>query len=150
MNEETHSSFSASKGPLNNIVTEQIADNSVNVRLLKALENGMATHINFRNERYVIKSQKINEIISKVNLPSLDTQYLPNKAEIQINQASNSVREIASAQRDVEIALLRGMYQEEVYNQDLLTSSPLFDGDITTKPHKAQLMTQLEKKSNFR
>lgn len=92
---------------------------------------------------------KINETISKVNLPSRDTQYLPNKAEIQISKASNSVKEISSAQREVEITLLRGMSQDEVYSHDLLASRSLFDRDITTKPQKEQLMTDLEKKSNF-
>ena len=56
-----------------------------------------------------------------------------------------STKDIAVAAREIEIATLRGMSSSEVYSYDFLESTPLFIGDITTKPDKAELVTHLEK-----
>ena len=40
---------------------------------------------------------------------------------------------------------MRGMKQEEIFSHDVLIICPIFDGNMTTKPQKAQLVTELEK-----
>ena len=44
----------------------------------------------------------------------------------------------------IEITVLRVMSLNELYTHDVIDSSPLFFGDITTQPDKAQLITELE------
>ena len=132
--------------PLHNFVTKQIVNETIKERLLKVLENGEAAYHNFRRERYVIQSKKLSCTISKVKLPAFDSQGTNNKSmtDADTSKANVSTKDISCAQREAEIASLRGMSQEEIYTHDLLQSSPLFDGDITTKPNKSQLISELE------
>ena len=62
----------------------------------------------------------------------------------QITSKAITAKDIASAQRDIEIATMRGMSQKEVYSHDFFQNSTLFNGNIPTKPDKAQLVTELE------
>ncbi len=129
--------------PLYNIVTKHIVNDIVKARLLKALENGDIAYRQFRDERYVVRSKKLSVTISKVNLPAFDSQCT-TKTNTVPTRTAVSAQDIASAQREAEIATLRGMSPEELYSHDLLQSSQLFVGDITTKPDKAKLVTELE------
>jgi hypothetical protein len=117
---------------LYNFVKKQIVNDIVKARLLKALENGKASYQTFRNERYVAKSKKLSVTISKVNLPAFDSQGTTKKTSTEATKAV-STKDIASAQREAEIATLRGLSPEELYSHDLLQSSPLFFGEFTTK-----------------
>ena len=98
----------------------------------------------FRDERYVLTSKKLSVTISKLNLPSFNSQISKERTNAQITKVSVSTKDIASAQRDIEIATMRGMSQEELYTHDILQLSPLFLSDITTQTDKAQLVTELE------
>ena len=56
-----------------------------------------------------------------------------------------SAKDIASAQKNIDISKLRKMSLQDIYSCDFFNNSPLFDGNITTKPDKAQLVSELEK-----
>lgn len=133
--------------PLHNFVTKQIVKDNFKARILKALENGDTAYQQFRKERYVDKSKKLSVTISKVKLPAFDSQCSPEKANTNTEsvKATVSMKDIAFAQKEAEIATLRGISPRELYAHDLLQSSPLFVGEITTKPDKAQLTAELEK-----
>ena len=130
--------------PLYNFVTKQLVSDTTMMRLLNALEHGEAAYKAFRDERYVLKSKKLSVTISKLNLPSFNFYVYKEKTNTQITQSSVSSKGIAAAQMYIEIAVLRGMSLNELYTHDIIDSSPLFLGDITTQPDKAQLITELE------
>ena len=55
-----------------------------------------------------------------------------------------SAKEIAAAQRNMEIAKERGMPLNEILSHDLLISSPLFEGDLPTCVDKSKLVHEIE------
>ncbi len=61
-----------------------------------------------------------------------------------LSKSTVSTKDIASAQRDTEIAQNRGMSLPEIFAHDLLHHSPLFDGGFPTKPQKSNLILELE------
>jgi len=73
--------------------------------------------------------------ISKVKLPDFDSQRSREKANTDTEsiKATISMKDIASAQREAEIATLRRISTRELNAHDLLQSSPLFVGGIYNK-----------------
>ena len=136
--------------PLYNFVTKQIIKVKVKARILKPLENGETAYQKICKDRYMDKSKKLSATISKVKLPAFAAQFNLEKVNTDIDsiKAATSIKDIASAQRDAEIATLCGISPRELYAHDLLQYSPLFFGEFTTKPDKAQLIAELEKKSS--
>lgn len=130
---------------LHNILTQDVVDSKAKDRLLNALQNGQQGYDNFRKERYVEKTVKLSATISKVKLPSFahhEDNHLTNK---ETKHMSISSKDIAIAQRQIEITTLRGMPPEEIYAHDFFNSSPLFDGDLVAKSNKSLLIAELEK-----
>ena len=119
------------------------------MRYLKVIENGGEECQKFRTGRYIEKSKKLSAKISMVKMPQFDADpERRNKISYEKATAAEKVvstKDIAVAAREIEIATLRGMSSSEVYSYDLLESTPLSIGDITTKPDKAELVTHLEK-----
>lgn len=103
--------------------------------------DGQVSYQVYRDERYVQKSKKISDTISKKNLPSF-AQASSNKTPA-VKQAFTT-KDMSNAQQEMEIAVMRGMALEEILAYDLLPSSVLFEGKLPAKPQKAQLMTSLE------
>ena len=62
------------KVTLNSFVTKQIVNDIVKARFLKTIENGEATHTAFRNERFLVGSNKLSFTISKVKLSAFNSQ----------------------------------------------------------------------------
>ena len=135
--------------PLHNLVTKQVVGDTIKMRYLKVIENGGEEYQKFHTERYIEKSKKLSAKISMVKMPQFDADpERRNKISYEKATAAEnvvSIKDIAVAAREIEIATLRGMSSSEVYSYDLLDSTPLFIGDITTKPDKAELVTHLEK-----
>ena len=89
-------------------------------------------------ERFVLKIKMLAVIIHKRNLPKIDTV---------VNTATNTTtpKELAPAQRDIEIARVRGMTLEEVFTHDHILTSHLLDGDFTPiTSDKIKLVAHLE------
>ena len=55
-----------------------------------------------------------------------------------------STKEIAAAQRNIEIAKERGMPLNQILSHDMLMSSSLFDGDLPTHVDKSKLVHEIE------
>ena len=98
---------------------------------------------NFVWKGYEIKSKKLSVTISKVNLPFFTAQ---TESSITGDIATSKVsqKELSSAQRDVEIATLRGTSAEGAFAHDFVNSSPLFDGNIPRKPDKSMIVSEFE------
>ena len=61
---------------------------------MKVLENGDAAYQTFRNERYVVRSKKLSDTISKVNLPAFGSQGT-KKASTEVAKHNASAKAIA-------------------------------------------------------
>ena len=129
--------------PLHNFLTKHTVDEKSKIRILSVLQNGQVGYEVFRNERYIEKSKKISATISKVKLPSFSPHdTVQNTTRGTIHEVSH--KELASSQRKIEVATLRGMPLEEIYGHDFFESSPLFEGDLATKPSKSHLIAEIE------
>lgn len=51
---------------------------------------------------------------------------------------------MAKAQRSTDIAKERGMALKQILSHDLLSSSPLFDGDLPAHVNKSKLIGEIE------
>ena len=129
--------------PLFNIVSNQKVWAAVEDRLVNALKNGERVYKRIREEVFVHRSQKPTDTIHRRMLPLFTTKS--PKEQLQITSKVISAKDVAVAQHNIEIAQLRGMSQEDIYSYDFFNNSPLFDGNITTKPDKSQLVAELEK-----
>ncbi len=127
---------------LHNLVTKSLVPDNIKVRILKALEHGEEAYQLMRNERYKEKQKKLSVTISKVKLPTFNSKCEATSAPHM--KAVVTSKDIAMAERDIEVAVMRGMSQDEIYSHDLLNASSLFTGDITTKPDKSQLVAEVE------
>ena len=72
----------------------------------------------------------------------------PAKVIESRDQASNKAsltKEVALAQKDIDIARGREMLLADILEYGLLKENPLFEGDFPKKPDKSVLVTELEK-----
>ena len=129
--------------PLHNIVTNEIVNPMVQEQLLNALENGQNQYQAYRQERFMIKSKKPSATVSKVSLPHLNSNASV-QSSVSTPKAAVLAKEITYAHRAMEIVKERGVTISEIIKHDLLPIFPLFDGDLTTKTGKSQLVAKLE------
>ena len=131
--------------PFHNIMTKHTVDDKIKSRILNVLENGEEGYQQFRMERYEIKSKKLSVTISKVNRPSFTAQTESSIiGDIATSKVSQKELPVSFAQRDVEIATLRGMSAEDFFAHVFVNSSSLFDGNIPRKPDKSMIVSELE------
>ena len=76
--------------------------------------------------------------------PLLLLTYQPKQREAPKEVEEISPKDLALAQRNIEIAKQRGLTMAEVLSYDLLQQSPLFKGDYLTEPTKAVLVSEVE------
>ena len=131
---------------LQTIVTKQLVNDEVSVRILKLRETGQTLVNAFRKERFVDQSKKLAYTITKRYLPRMD--YNPGSPALTASVSITS-KMIASAHRDVDIAKERGMSLPDIYSHDLLPVSPIFEGDLPTKPDKSSFIKELERSLNL-
>ena len=98
---------------LHNLITKQLADEAVTMRLLHLRENGDRLVKEFRNERSILKN-KLSFTIAKRCLPQLD--YRPDLAKHASISTTASIgpRMIAATQRDIDISKERGLTVEVI------------------------------------
>ena len=130
------------KVPLYNFVTNQMVNAGIAQRILSVQKHGEEVYLKIRQEIFFDRTRKLTDTIHRQNLPSFITENPKGKMQLQSNPVT--AKEIATALRNVEIATMRGMSPEEIFSCDLLNSSPLFEGNFTKKPNKAELITKLE------
>ena len=72
INERENPYETARPTPLHNITSGQMVPKENSRRLLNYFNDGKQRYIDFRDERYVMKSKKLCDTITKVNLPKFD------------------------------------------------------------------------------
>lgn len=130
--------------PLHNILTKLAVDRMVAERLLKCQENGERVYRSYRQERLIEKTKKISATISKFKLPKFDDQPQKTPATILKDKNSISSKDVAEAQRSMDIAKERGMDLRQILTHDVLLASPLFDGDLPAHVNKSLLVGEIE------
>ena len=126
-------------------MTKTVVDDKCRDGILKVLQIGEKKYLPFRNERYVERSKKITAKISKIKPSPFQISTNDNgKDSNEKNEVTS--KEIAIAQRKMDIALIRGMTKEDVLSHDLLDDTILFvDSSTSTKASKGLLVTEIEK-----
>ena len=130
--------------PLHNLMTKSVIDDKSREGILNILQNGEKGYLLLRNERYVERSKKITAKISKIKPSPFQSPVIDNSKDSNEKDEVSS-KEIALAQRQMDIALIRGLSQEDILSHDLLEDSILFDASTTTKTNKSMIVTEIEK-----
>ena len=89
----------------------------------------------FREERYIQKIKKLSDTIKKYNFPNLGHIFKSDSQ--QKKSSSNTTKEIAQAQKIIDIARSHGIHMSEVLEYDLTSKSYLFDNYYTSTPDKS-------------
>ena len=95
--------------PLHNVLTKLAVDKVVAGRLLMCLDNGERVYRSYRQERLVENIKKMSMTISKRKLPGFSDQPQMTPATIQKEKKNISSKELAEAQKIMDIAKERGM-----------------------------------------
>ena len=126
--------------PLDNITGGQVVPKPHSKRLLNYFEDRKQRYKVFGEERYVNKSKKLSDTITKVNLPKFDGKDQKQKKESKL-----VLKKVGDAQKQIYIARARGISMKEILSFDHLTSNLFFEEDLTAKRNKSDLVKQLEK-----
>jgi hypothetical protein len=113
--------------PLHNLLTKLAVDREVAVRLLKCLENGERVYRPCRWKRLVEETKKMSTTISKRKLPRFTDQPQKTPATILQKKKDLSSKDVAEAQRSMDITKERGMDLRQILAHHVLSASPLFD-----------------------
>ncbi|KAH3719441.1 hypothetical protein DPMN_062276 [Dreissena polymorpha] len=129
--------------PLHNLLTKLALVKQVVVRLLKYIENDERVFRAYRQEKIVEKAKQISSTISKRKLPKftdhLKQSLLTSKAILKERKAT-SFNDMADVQKIMDIVKERGMPLKQILSHDLISSSPLFDGDLPYHVNKSLLI----------
>ena len=71
-------------------------------------------------------------------------QISQKRAPSSSKTAQGVSKELGKAQKAIDVARSRGISMKEILQFDLITTSSLFDDDMTSKPHKHTIMKELE------
>jgi hypothetical protein len=119
-------------------------DRTVARRLLNFLENGADVYSSYRQERLVEKTKKISATISKSKLPRFTDQLQKTPSAIEKKKNDLSFKDMAEAHRNMDIAKERGMDLRQILTHNLVSVSPLFDGDLPAHTNKSLLVGDIE------
>ena len=112
-------------------------------RIISIIEDGNKQYVKFRGERFVKKETKLFDAVKKKILPSFELgQKSVNKTSINIKKILRTQGEI---KQNFGIACSRCFTIKNILTFDLGCSSFLFDGNLTFKPEKHLLVTEIEK-----
>jgi hypothetical protein len=130
--------------PLHNLLTKLAVDRRVVTRLLHFHQNGERAYFSYRRERFVEKTKKISATTSKSKLPRFNDQPPKTSSAIEKKKNNLSSKDIAEAQRNMDIAKERGMDLRQLLTHSVHSTSPLFDGDLPTHTTKSLLLGEIE------
>ncbi len=135
--------------PLHNLLTKLAVDREVALRLLKCLENGEQVYRSYRQDTLVEKTKKMSATISKRKLPRFtDQPQAPSPINLK-EKVNLSPKEVAEAQRNMDIMKERGIDLKQTLTHDLLSVSPLFNGDLPAAATKSKLVGEIESRLDF-
>ena len=129
--------------PLDNVLTKLAVDKVVAASLLMCLDNGDRVYRSYRQERLVEKIKKMSMTISKRKLPRFSDQPQMTPATSQKEKRNISSKELAEAQKIMDIAKERGMDIKQILAHNVLSASTLFDGDIPAHANKSTLVREI-------
>jgi len=132
--------------PLHNLLTKLSVDRQVAARLLKYLENGERVYRSYRREMLVEKTKKMSTTIAKRKLPRFNDQPQHTPAIILKEKKDLSSKDMAEAQRNMDIATERGMDIRQILTHDVLSATPLFDGDLPAQVNNSKLVSEIERR----
>ena len=125
---ERHNPYSVTSNvvlPLDNVLTKLVVDKVVAASLLMCLDNGERVYCSYRHERLVEKIKKMSMTISKRKLPRFSDQPQMTPATSQKEKKNISSKELAEAQKIMDIAKERGMDIKQVLAHNVLSASTL-------------------------
>ena len=129
---------------LHNIMTQEVMSDDTREDLLNVQDKASMLYSTFRDKRYVSKTDSISSTISRYKLKTFKDldRCKKSKAAIKIDLSKS----VATAQKSVDLARVRGYDLEKLLKFDLIPSSYLFEKDqLMTKPVKRTLVQELEK-----
>lgn len=131
---------------LHNIVTKELMSNTIRNQLLSFDTIGLDKYSTFRETRFINRTQKLFDTVHRTNLQTFkDIKHEEQKRKSDGSKVMNK-KELAHAQRILEVARVRDYKMDFLLNFDIVHSSYLFEpGLIMTKPTKSELIIELEK-----
>ena len=129
--------------PLHNILTKQAVDREVANRLTHCIENGDRIYHSYRQEVFVEKSKKLSASLSKRKLPKFTDQLCKFPERVVTEKKALSTKDVAVAQKSMDIAKERGMVLTKILGHDFLPVSPLFEGDLPSHVNKSTLVGKI-------
>ena len=130
---------------LHNFFTRAIVPDDIQDSLLSVQVTGLNLYRTFRKERLVEKTKRLSDTICRNNVKTFASAEGKTPSAPKTKQRVK--KELRVAQKQLDIARVRGYDAEEVFTYDLVESSSLFDEDrLMTKPTKHELMKELESK----
>ena len=129
---------------LHNIFTKTAVNKVVALHLLECLENGKKIYQSYRKERLVDKTKKISATITKRILPLFNEYPQNTTSAIQKKKTTLTAKCIAEGYRNIDLVKARGMNLHEILTHDVLSVSPLFEGDLPAPATKSKLMDEVE------
>ena len=119
---------------LHNFTSGQFVSEESTAKLLKYFEHGQEQYEKFRNERFVTRTKKLSDTLTKVILPKFGEKKQKPKTNQQL--VKSTAKRIGEAQKQIEIARERGISTGEILSYDHLNENILFVEDLTAKPNK--------------
>ena len=141
--EERGNPYESTTNPkLHNFTSGQVVSEESTAKLLKYFEHGQEQYEKFRNERFVTRTKKLSDTLTKVILPKFEEKKQKPKTNQQL--VKSTAKRIGEAQKQLEIARERGISIGEILSYDHLNENILFVEDLTAKPNKSELVKELE------
>ena len=104
-----------------NITSEEIFSDIIVQKFLNVFCDGLQQYKIFREERYIQKIKKLSDTIKKYNFPNLG--HISKSDSKQKKSSSNTTKEIAQAQKIIDVARSRGIHMSEALEYDLISKS---------------------------
>ena len=94
---------------------------------------------------FCVKSRKLSATITKRTLPEFGSDSTnPSTEHVIVEKKSVTTKDIAKAQRHIDIARSRGIHDADIFTHDLFETSNIFDGDLPAHTDKSSLVSELE------
>ena len=137
--------FSVTLEPrLHNILNQQIMTEEIRKDLLNLFENGNESYLEFRENRFIQKKEKLSDVIHRHNIKTF-VSIRKDKAKTQtINQKTLKIN-IILAQKIIDLARVRNFDDKRLFEYNLVPTSYLFDADgLIIKTDKSSLIREME------
>jgi hypothetical protein len=134
----------ATEHNLHNILTQEIMTEDIRNSLLNIHKVSKELYATFRRERYIDKSKRISDTITRNKFKNFKTIHTDVQAKSV--KKNDQKKDFAQAQKLIDLARVRDYDIKHLFQYDLVSSNYLFDvHGFMTNPNKSTLCTELEK-----